>query len=328
MPTLVSTARQASREPSSRPRTVGRIRLRAFRRRKYIATTYLFNHTQGMSVAYPDPFLQIRVQHLSEVPPGISLCAAYDGGEWRAKELADHLFQWIPFAALNQEHQFSFGANNFVEMLQVASAHIYNTKKTETRGELGELLLHLACIQYYGTVPVLCKLVLKTSSNDTVKGFDGIHLLPVENSFEIWLGESKFYTDALAAIRDAVASVKQHIIPAFLATEKAMVFGHIGADIPHRDLLLELFRRTTSSDELIKMSVFPILIAYESGSVQSHVEVCDAYVAALQAEVADLRSYFGDKMGETKLRFHLIFVPLGSKKDVVENFDKKLEAFL
>ena len=310
------------------PKRIGMSRRIADLRRKYIATTYGLHHPAKMAVTYPDPFLEVRVQHLDADPSGISLCAAFEGGKWRSKELADHLFQWLPFAALNQEHQFTFGASNFVEMLQVASAHIYNTKKTESRGELGELLLHLACIQNYGTVPVLCKLVLKTSSNDTVKGFDGVHVLVKDSEFEIWLGESKFYTDPLAAIRDAIASVKSHILPSFLATEKAMVFGHIGPDIPNRDKLLELFRRRTSADELLKMSTFPILIAYESASVQSHTLLCNEYVDALTTEVEALRAYFGDRASELTLRFQLIFVPLGSKEQVVASFDQKLEAFL
>jgi hypothetical protein len=293
-----------------------------------VASIYFVTHNGRMALVYPDPFLEVRTQHLSDVAPGISLCAAYEGGEWRAKELANHLFQWLPFVALNQEHQLAFSGSNFVELLQVASAHIYKTKKTESRGELGELLLHLACVLNYGTVPVLCKLLLKTSSNDTVKGFDGVHVLVIGSQFEIWLGESKFYTNAQVGIRDAIKSLQEHILPSFLATEKAMVLGHIGPDIPNRDKLLELFRRKSSSDELLAMATFPILIAYESTSVQSHTQLCDEYVEALTYEVEGLRSYFGEKASELKLRFQLIFVPMASKAAVVESFDKKLEAFL
>jgi hypothetical protein len=57
----------------------------------------------------------------------------------------------------------------------------------------------------------MCKLVLKSSSNDTVKGFDGVHLLPTKTGFELWLGESKFYADAQEAIREAVKSVEDHM---------------------------------------------------------------------------------------------------------------------
>jgi Cap4 SAVED domain len=144
------------------------------------------------------------------------------------------------YAALNQENQLAFGSHNFLELLRNASAHIYKTKKTTTRGELGELLLHLACILHLGTVPVVCKLVLKSSSNDTVKGFDGVHLSRIPSGFELWLGESKFYLDPKEAIRDAIDSVKTHIAPAFLETEKAMIIGHVGNDIPHRDEVLKL----------------------------------------------------------------------------------------
>lgn len=281
-----------------------------------------------MPLVYPDPFLEVRVQDLTGAPPLSSLCAGYEIGKWRAERLADHLFQWLPYAALNQEHQLAFGPNNFVEMLRLAAAHIYHTKKTATRGEIGELLLHLACILHFGTIPVMCKLILKTSSNDTVKGFDGIHLLPVDSSFELWLGESKFYLDPEEAIRAAVKSVSEHIAPMFLNTEKAMVFGHVAPDIPHRENVLSLFRSQTSGDKLLEMAVFPILIAYESGAVAANTSVCATYVAQLQQEVEALRSYFADRAKDLKLRFHIILVPMESKKAVVDSFDRLLEPFL
>lgn len=281
-----------------------------------------------MSLTYPDRFLEVRCTDLSQPYPTTGLCAGYEGGAWRKDRLADHLFQWLPYAALNQEHQLGFGSHNFVEMLRMAAAHIYKTQKTVSRGELGELLLHLACILHFDTVPVICKLVLKSSSNDTVKGFDGVHLLRVEKNFEMWLGESKFYTDGKEAIRDAIESVKNHVLPTFLATEKAMIFGHIGKDIPRRDEVIRLFKSQTSGDELLKMAVFPILVTYESDSIASFREVSGDYIKNLASEIADLRAYFGRCATSLKLRFQLVFVPLGSKKDLIESFDKMLEAFL
>jgi hypothetical protein len=282
-----------------------------------------------MAVVYPDPFLEVRVEHLELPPPATTLCSGFDGGVWRSVQLADHMFQWLPYAALNQEHQLSFGSHNFVEMLRLAAAHIYNTKKTLTRGELGELLLHLSCILHFETVPVMCKLILKSSSNDTVKGFDGVHVLATgPETFDLWLGESKFYTDPKEAIRDAVESVREHILPKFLATEKAMIFGHLGPDIPHREQIVRLFRTQTSGDNLIQMSVFPVLIAYESRSVAATAALTDAYVQSLAEEVGKLRAYFLEKAEDIPLRFQLILVPMGKKKDVVDSFDQKLVPFL
>jgi hypothetical protein len=152
--------------------------------------------------------------------------------------------------------------------------------------------------------------------------------MPKGSSFELWLGESKFYTDPEDAIREAVKSIKDHILPSFLTTEKAMIFGHVGPDIPHRDEVLKLFKSHTSGDELLKCVVFPVLIAYESAAVASHATVAAPYVQSLKSEVDALRVYFDGKAAGIVLRFQLLFVPLGKKKDVVDNFDKLLGAFL
>lgn len=219
------------------------------------------------------------------------------------------------------------GSHNFFELLQRAAAHIYHTKKSESRGEIGEILLHIACVSNFNTLPILCKLILKTSSNDTVKGFDGVHVLTKNNNIELWLGESKFYTDPKSAIREAVKSVKEHILPNFLNTEKAMIIGHIGHNIPRKEEITRLFKRQTSSDELLKISVFPVLIAYESNSVASFSELSDQYIKELELESEELRKYFSEQSKDVPLRFQLIFVPIESKSDVISKFDKRLESF-
>ena len=148
------------------------------------------------------------------------------------------------------------------------------------------------CVVHFNTVPVLCKLVMKSSANDTVKGFDGVHVLPLADSFEIWLGESKFYEDPKSAIREAVRSVQDHLLPAFITAEKAMIFGHIGKDVPYREAVVRLFKSQTSGDELLKLAVFPILIAYDSGTAREHRELCDDYTRQLEEEVRVSKQVF------------------------------------
>ena len=114
--------------------------------------------TSGVTaIQYPDPFLEVRVAHLDPPPPLTGLCAGFSAKKWRSRELGEYLFQWVPFAALNQESQLRFGAHNFLEMLKVATKHVYSTNRTVTRGELGEILLHLACVVHFGTLPIVCK---------------------------------------------------------------------------------------------------------------------------------------------------------------------------
>jgi len=185
----------------------------------------------------PTPFLEVRCTSLVGDDEALGLCSGYEATKWRAKKLAAHVFGWLPFVALDQTRLETFNASNWMERVELAAAHVYRTKKTKSRGEIGEILLHIACVQEFGCLPVLCKLVLKTSHYDTVKGFDAVHVVPKEADFEIWLGESKFYKDPKRAIKEAVASVQEHLLPAFLDTEKAMVYGHIPDHVPYADEL-------------------------------------------------------------------------------------------
>jgi len=276
---------------------------------------------------YPEPFLELRSTIVKpKVLDTVGLCAGYEANQWRGNKLARHLFNWIPYVALDQENQAEFAQSNYMDKVSLAARHIYKTKKTESRGEIGELILHIACVQEFGASPVLLKLALKTSSNDTVKGYDGVHYVARgEEDFELWLGESKFYTDPKSAITEAIKSIKEHISADFLDTEKAMIYGHIPEHIPNREAVRNLFKEAVSSDELIKKAVFPVLIAYNSNEVSNHNQLCDEYSEALERELSDLVDEFYAKLKEP-LKIQLVFVPLGDKAVVIEKFDQLLEA--
>lgn len=178
---------------------------------------------------YPAPFLAERITEAVSSPSFICLCAGYEGKEWRAKQLASHIFSWIPHVALTDDEKLAFNLANWEDLISHAAAKIYKTKKTMSRGEIGEILLHIACLLNLKAEPLVCKLVLKTSSNDTVKGFDGVHLLRRSGGeFSILLGESKFWANPKRGIKDAIKSLRDHVLTHFLDTEKAMLLSHIG----------------------------------------------------------------------------------------------------
>jgi hypothetical protein len=280
-----------------------------------------------MANKYPDPFLEVRVQFVGSWPT-TSLCSGYEGGSWRSKRLARNLFEWLPYVALDQASQLAFAAHNFMEMLEVACRHVYSTHKRDNRGELGEILLHIACVEHFNSFPILCKLTLKTASNDAVKGFDGIYIVPKQNDFEIWLGESKFYRQGNRAIKDAIKSITEHILPDFITAEKAMVTAHVDSKTPFFDSIKKILRQKTSADELLKKAVFPVLIAYNSQSCASHTAVTEEYVQALARETNHLHDVFAERASSLKLQFRLIFVPLNTKQTVINNFDELLRPHL
>jgi len=61
--------------------------------------------------------------------------------------------------------------------------------KYKKRGEIGELLLHVICREVFKTYPAITKYFYKDSANNTVKGFDAVHVVVGGDGLELWLGE-------------------------------------------------------------------------------------------------------------------------------------------
>lgn len=173
----------------------------------------------------------MRVQRLDLTPTLTALCAGYEGGEWRAKALANHMMEWLPEFALNYTERQTFGPNNGVRLLREAAQRVYTTKKFENRGEFGELLLHIAARQVFNTLPAISKIYYKDADNDTVKGFDSVHVLATATTLELWVGEVKFYEDINAAIRDVTQELGLHTAPGYLRREAAAITNKSGSTL-------------------------------------------------------------------------------------------------
>src|SRR5262249_44582485 len=135
-----------------------------------------------------------------------------------------------------------------------AAKRIYKTEKSETRGEIGELLLHAICRQFSGTFPSVSKIYYKNSSNDVVKGFDLVHTRydNATQELELWLGEAKFFTSAREAVREAIRSIKKHLDAGFLRSEKILIGGKVSTDTPGYSKLEWLFDRDTPLDQIFQ----------------------------------------------------------------------------
>jgi hypothetical protein len=111
---------------------------------------------------HPREFLTVRVHELSQSPGLTGLCAGYESGDWRASQLAAHLIEWLPEFALTHKEIESLGPHNLVRLLGKAASVIYNTRTASrshrgSRGEIGEILLHVALRQVFGTLPAVSK---------------------------------------------------------------------------------------------------------------------------------------------------------------------------
>jgi hypothetical protein len=166
--------------------------------------------TKDEMMKHPAPLLKVRVSDFEAEPWLVAMCAGYENGEWREDQLIEHAMEWLPEFSLKYSEWSSLGAANAVKLVRKAAKAIYNTENFKSRGEFGELFLHMILRQVFGTIPAICKMHYKDSRNDTVKGFDCVHVVSKEEVLELWIGEVKFYKKINAAIRDVVKELFEH----------------------------------------------------------------------------------------------------------------------
>ena len=279
----------------------------------------------------PVPFLEIRVRDFSATPGLTAVCAGYEMGNWRAEQLAFHLLEWLPEFALSYQDRQAMTPANALRLVTKAAHAIYNTQTASTahrdrRGEIGEILLHAAIRQVFRTEPAISKFFFKDTANQTVHGFDSVHVVADGKALELWLGEVKFYKDISSAIREVVKELHDHFDGSYLRSEFTFITNKLDPAWPHFETLLSLLDQNSSLDRVFKAIVVPVFLTYESPVLGSHAEVSDNYLAELEDEVRQHYGSFVRKSLPESIRIELILFPMKLKEDLVQAFDRRLEA--
>lgn len=262
--------------------------------------------------------------------PGLTgVCAGYEMGAWRSDQLAGHLLEWLPEFALNERELAGLRGVNAVRALRNAARTIYTSPKYERRGEVGEILLHAIIRQEFGSVPAISKIYFKDSSNDTVKGFDCVHVVEGGDGLELWLGEVKLYTDADAAVRDVVKELNEHTKVPYLRSEFAAIWRKLDPSSPHRAALQPLLDGdNVSMDAVFRRLCIPVLLTYDSETVAAHKQSDAAYEAAISAEFRRHHDRFRAAGLPTEVRIILILLPMNDKASLLARFDAKLKGLM
>jgi Cap4 SAVED domain len=277
----------------------------------------------------PQPFLVSRYSDDKENPQISCICPGFELRTWRFKRLAAHLIDWLPDFAISHDDLPPRIENitDYRKLIEDATERIYETKKSGSRGEIGELLLHIMCRQFSGTFPAISKVYYKDSSNDVVKGFDLAHVRhdrPTDE-LQLWLGEAKFYKSGTRAVFDAIASVQKHLDAGFLTSEKILLGGKLSTGTPGYDKLKWLFDRDTPLDQIFQRLIIPILIAYDSASASNYKDE-QSYNAALSLEVRKLQASLSNKF-PANISMFCFYLPMHTKQSLIESFDERLKGF-
>lgn len=281
--------------------------------------------TKSVVPQHPKPLLKIRVSDYAAEPWLVAMCAGYESGEWRGAQLVEHVMEWLPEFALKYSEWQSLGASNAVKLIKKAAKAIYNTEKYKSRGEFGELFLHMILRQVFGTLHAISKMHYKDSRNDTVKGFDCVHVVPVGANLELWIGEVKFYKDIKSAIYDVVNELEEHTKRDYLRDEFVAITNKIDEKWPYAEKLNLLLDNNTSLDEIFNSVAIPVLLTYDSETINSHKQISKNFEDDFEKEVRQNWGIFCEKKIPKNIKVHLILLPLKSKKEIQQKLHEELQ---
>lgn len=285
---------------------------------------------EGLSIYAdkPAPFLEVRVRDLDLEPTITGLCTGYEDGTWRDNDLAGYMFEYLPEFALRHNELGPKGHAEWVPRLVEAAKVVYTTEKFKRRGEFGELLLHAVIRELWNTEPAVSKIYYKDAPNDTVKGFDAVHLVcPEDGDLELLLGEVKFYKSVNSAMTDVAKELRDHFKANWLKAEFAAVTRKVDPGWPRAEEFKELLHRRKSLDEIVDRIRVPVLLTYESDCVAANSVCDDKYTAELTEEVLAFQAKFAEKKLPADVVIDLLLVPLHQKKDLITALNKKLKSW-
>ena len=272
----------------------------------------------------PQPFFEIVTHEVSRVPGLTGACAGYEGAKFRNDDLANYLFEWLPDFAMKYSELEEFNSGTAMKMVRQAAKTVYTTDKYGKRGEFGELLLHALLREVFDSEPAISKIYYKSATNETVKGFDAVHIVESDDGLELWLGEVKFYEDATKAIYDITKEIVAHTDHNYLKNEFILIGNKLDPRWKYSQAVHDLINGRKSLDDVFERVCIPALLTYESQCVANHSRACEVFRDALRAEMEILHGKF---VGKTlpDVRIHLFLVPLHNKAELVQILHDKLE---
>jgi len=272
--------------------------------------------TDSFKIDHPEPFLEVRIKDASAIPHLYNFCAGYEMGEWRSEQLAEHVMEWLPEFALKYSEWKNLGSANAVRLIKKAAKLIFESDDFKLRGEFGEILLHIMIRQSFSTVPAISKLYYKDSRNDTVKGFDCVHTVLIDDKLELWLGEAKFYSDIYKAISDVITELEHHTTRNYLRDEFIAITNKIDSEWPYSEKFKKLLDPNTSLDKIFEVTCIPVLLTYNSKTINAHNKISDKFIQDMEIEIKNFYKLFSSKKLPQNIKIYLFLFPLKDKNDL------------
>lgn len=274
----------------------------------------------------------------------LSLVNDFESNQWRNNKFRNFIINNLKEVALSKKERDALSGNEG-DILEraISKIHIDNTG-----GEIGEIFLYGIMKHCYDALPIVPKIFYKQNPNDNAKGADSVHITLEENTYHIWLGESKIYEDITDAINAAASSVHELLATDKLKKEKSLITNlndieDYLSDINDSEKFLmaelkKILDDRISLDEMKKILHIPISIIYECEKTKQQLVNLPVYfsedykksiIEFHKDKCNKLSQKIIDKFKDIPLieyiKFHIIIFPIPNKKELVAQINKIFE---
>lgn len=206
-----------------------------------------------------------------------------------------------------------------------------DVKKLEvnSRGEFGELLLHLLLRDFKGTLPLMSKVYFSDSRGVPAHGFDAVHYVP--ETKQLWVGESKLYSNVKMGLEELVKDLHAHINRDYLHEQFVLIEKNINTQHnPDKDYWVKELQKNERLSDMIASLNVAMLCLYPHDVYQKQLEEVLNEAEGLdyhRTHVRELKAFWdsiNDCALKERLNLVLLLFPVKDKKEFVGKLHQKL----
>jgi hypothetical protein len=247
----------------------------------------------------------------------------YDGEVWRKEELIEHLLDWLPEVALSPRTLANYNHLSARRLPGEALKELDRRGATNIPQLIAALVLHAILRHHFGAEPIACRIFV--SVGGTMRATSA-HIVPLESGTEIWLGRSRLITASShhAVIDEVLTELRTALTRDVLIEEREIIIQLREPRHLRADNLDGILSSTGKTSDLLKVIRLPILVAYDSVTLQIGFDA--NYVSLLQQEVEDeyerIKARIGDELKNVEVS--LFLVPIECVATLAQDFEKRL----
>lgn len=234
----------------------------------------------------------------------------------KMREAAHSLYQTEAYQEINK---YLDGDDSFKEKAE--------NHKSYSRGEFGEILLHILLRDFKETIPLVSKVYFKDSTGVPAHGFDCVHFSQADNI--LWLGESKLYTDGKRGVDELIKDLKDHFNHDFLSEQFNIIKKNVNNNsIPNRDYWIEQLSKNVRLKDMVANVNVPLLCVYSDDAYKNYLDSKISDInSVIEQNTRDLKTYFDTKNNaplKSKLNIILFLFPVKDKHEFVLKAHERL----